>query len=382
MRTRSRKKILIIQRQVKQYRVPFFELLYRKLADDGISLCVAYSAPPEGERQKKDNCDLPPEFGIKVKAYWVLRQRILWQPLLKQILKSDLVVVEQANKFLLNHLLLLCSACGIKRMAFWGLGENKQSGKLPVSEWYRQKTLDWPDWWFAYTRGTSDYLMRNGVPREKITSVQNSVDTRELQEQIASIPRDRICNERKKLGITIDAPVGVFCGMLDPVKSVPFLIESAKLVKKRLPGFHLILAGGGPDAQFARQAAADTGGWIHAVGPKFGSEKALILRMGDVFTLPGRVGLAILDAFAAGLPLLTTSIPIHGPEVEYLADGINGLTVEHNIVAYADAVTSILSDSSRLRALKKGAAKSAEEYSIEAMAQNFHEGITRCLSTA
>jgi glycosyltransferase involved in cell wall biosynthesis len=376
------KRVLIIQGQMKQYRVPFFEKLFAALMSDGIRLRVAYSDPPPSENGKRDNCDLPLAYGVKVNGYWVLGQRLIWQPLVREIAASDLIVVEQANKFLMNHFLLLCSALGVrKKLAFWGLGENKQAGQLRLSEWYRKRTLRCPDWWFAYTSGAAEYLVRKGVPRAKISAVQNSIDTHELNEQVAAIPYAEVHEARRKLGIKVGSQVGVFCGMLDPVKDIPFLIESAQLVKKELPDFHLIIAGGGSDASYVERAAADSQGWIHSVGPKFGAEKAMILKIADVFTLPGRVGLAILDAFAAGLPLLTTDIPIHGPEVEYLEEHVNGLKVSHEVQTYARAVVGVLNEAPLLQNLKQGARRSADRYSIETMVRNFHHGIMRCLDS-
>ena len=381
MRNSTEKTVLIIQTQIKQYRVPFFEKLHSMLKEDGISLRVAYSDPPSCEDGKGDNCDLPPDYGIKVHAYWAAGQRLVWQPLIKHVAASDLIIVEQANKHLMNHLLVLSSAFHRKKLAFWGLGENKQAGQLAISEWYRRRVLNRPHWWFAYTAGTAAYLQAQGVSQQKITAVQNSVDTQELRKQIASISEERVALEKRALGINPAAPVGVFCGMLDPVKAVPFLIESAKLARREIPQFHLIIAGGGPDARIIGELAAANKEWIHLVGPQFGAGKALVLRMGDFFTLPGRVGLAILDAFAAGLPMLTTDISIHGPEAEYLEQRVNGLKVRHEIGAYASAIVELLTDRPRLHCLKKGAAESAARYSIEAMVRNFHQGITKCLAT-
>lgn len=376
----TQKRVLIIQAKIKHYRVPFFEKLHEALEHDGIRLRVGYSNPPPAEKARRDTFDLPAEYGVKVRAFEGFGRRAIWQPLLGEVAAADLVVVEQANKYIMNYLLLLSSTLGLKKMAFWGLGENKQAGQLAISEWFRRKTLNWPAWWLAYTNGTAEYLMRQGVPREKITAVQNSIDTRELRRQISAMPLEAICAEKAKLGVPAAAPVGVFSGVLAPVKSVPFLIESARLVKKEIPEFHLIIAGGGPEASAVENAASSSGDWIHLVGPKFGVEKALLLKMADVFLLPGRVGLAILDAFAAGLPLLMTDIPIHGPEAEYLEEGVNGLKVEHKIETYARTVIDLLSDPCRLKTLREGAARSAEQYSIEAMVLNFHDGITRCLA--
>ena len=65
--------------------------------------------------------------------------------------------------------------------------------------------------------------------------------------------------------------------------------------------------------------------WVHWVGPKFGREKTDLMAISDVFLLPGRVGLAILDAFA----VLTTRLDIHCPEIEYLEEDRNVLVTDH-----------------------------------------------------
>ena len=49
------------------------------------------------------------------------------------------------------------------------------------------------------------------------------------------------------------------------------------------------------------------------------------MAISDVFLLPGKVGLAILDAFA----VLTTRLDIHCPEIEYLEEDRNVLVTDH-----------------------------------------------------
>jgi glycosyltransferase involved in cell wall biosynthesis len=98
--------------------------------------------------------------------------------------------------------------------------------------------------------------------------------------------------------------------------------------------------------------------------------------------MPGLVGLAILDAFTASLPMATTDVPIHSPEIEYLEGGRNGLVTEHNVEAYAQAMVSLLSDRNRLKALQEGAASSGRIYTIENMVERFRRGIVVCLGDA
>jgi glycosyltransferase involved in cell wall biosynthesis len=370
------KRVLIIEPEMKQYRAPFYAGLYEALRLDGIELNVAYSDPPPSEAQKKDNCDLPAEYALRVKAYWLFKRKLLYQRIFSPLWKSDLVIVDQANKYVLNHPLLVLSLSGLQRVAFWGHGRFSQG--RAISEWYKRKTLNCVTWWFAYTKGTGQYLEAHGVPAWKITAVQNSVDTREIREH-----RERLTGENRKklrsgLGIPESAPVGIFCGMLDKVKGIPFLIESCKIVRTHMPEFHMILVGGGPDQEGVLQLIGDLN-WVHWVGPKFGREKAELMAISDVFLLPGKVGLAILDAFAAGLPFLTTRLDIHCPEIEYLEEDRNGLVTDHCEKAFAEEVIEVFTEPGRLQHLAAGAIESAEEYSIEAMTANFRHGIQQCL---
>jgi glycosyltransferase involved in cell wall biosynthesis len=64
----------------------------------------------------------------------------------------------------------------------------------------------------------------------------------------------------------VSAPVGIFCGMLDKTKGLPFLIESGRMIKARMPAFHLILVGGGPE-QNAILRLIQGFEWVHWVGP-------------------------------------------------------------------------------------------------------------------
>jgi glycosyltransferase involved in cell wall biosynthesis len=207
-----------------------------------------------------------------------------------------------------------------------------------------------------------------------------AVDTAQISRWIADLSPGATASLRAGLRIPPSAPVGIYCGALEKSKNIPFLVASAKLVRKRVPDFHLVLVGGGPESVYVADETLLNRDCIRWTGPTFCAEKAALLNMADVFLLPGKVGLAILDAFAARLPLFTTRIPNHCPEVEYLEDGRNGIIAENSVEAYAQAVTETLCDPARLAALKNGAYQSSLKYSIEAMVANFCRGIRECLN--
>ena len=375
----SMKRVLIIEAQIKRYRKPFYERLNNALYREDVQLKVVYSAPSSAEERKHDNCDLPQEYGVKIKGYWFGKERFLFQPAFREIASADLVVVDQANRFILNHFLIPLSFFKLKRTAFWGLGENRQADRSRFSEWYKERTLNWVDWWFAYTAGTARYLQEHGVFPAKITAVQNSVDTRDIQMCVKNLSVNARRALRAELSIGPSAPVGIFIGMLHKVKSIPFLILAGEKIRQTIPEFQLIVVGGGPDEEEIRRTAAHLP-WVHFVGPKFGEQKSQLLAISDVFLLPGRAGLAILDGFAAALPLIATRRFIHGPEMEYFEERRNGLMTSPDSEAYAEAVAQLLSNPINLQRLREGAANSAEKYSMEAMVENFKRGIVQCLA--
>ncbi len=371
-------RVLFTQTQMKQYRLPFFTKLHATLLQDGIEVKVAYSDPAGVDKLKQDNVELPPEIGIKVPSYCILGGRLFYQALLRHALVADLVIAEQAIKNIHSYFLILSRMRGRGRLAFWGLGKNNDPGHSRLSEKLRPCIARRADWWFTYTKGTADWLAANGVARDKITVMQNSTDTRGFAAKIAAIPEEQVNQARKQLGIAPGSRVGIYCGILVPDKAIALLLEAARLVRERVPNFHLLVLGGGSESARVQQAALEAP-WIHCLGPKFGEDKALFFKMSDCFLLPGRVGLAILDSFAAGLPLFTTKISFHGPEVEYLEEGVNGRMTENDVEAYAESVTEVISNPEILENLKAGARKSAEYYSIEAMVERFRLGILRCL---
>ncbi len=370
-------RVLIIQAQMKHYRIPFFTRLSDILRRDGIELQVAYSAPHGLHDKARDDGELPPEVGRKVKGHW-WGARIIYQPLWREIAQADVVVTGHENKYMMNCWLFLLSALRLKTVALWGLGPCLEEDQSNFSHWLRERALGLVDWYFAYTHGITAYLRQRGMPADRITAVENAVDTSELHKSIESIGDDEIAQAKLRLGIP-SGPVGIYCGILEPTKHVPFLVSAAQLVRARVPDFHLLIVGTGPDRGWVERTAIENP-WIHYLGPKFGRDKAMALRMADIFLLPGRVGLAVLDSFAAGLPLLTTDLAIHGPEVAYLIDGENGRRTAHDLQIYADAVTEVLRSPRLLQSMRQGAVRTATKYTIEAMAENYRAGIIQCLA--
>ena len=79
--------------------------------------------------------------------------------------------------------------------------------------------------------------------------------------------------------------------------------------------------------------------------------------------------------------MVTTSVAYHGPEIDYLDDGVNGVIVQDggSPTAYAGHIATLLADRSALEQLKAGCRQSARLYSVENMARNFADGVVAAL---
>jgi glycosyltransferase involved in cell wall biosynthesis len=351
--------------------------LHAALQEDGIDLVVAYSAPNRIHAARQDEADLPGSFGLKVKGHWMF-DRFLYQHVWREIWRADLVIVGPEIKFVINPALLLFSALRLKKVAFWGLGPNMHPDRFELSERIKESLVGRVDWWFVYTPSVKEYVQRHGVPAARITNVQNATDTLKLRSEMGSIENEEAAMAKERLTGIKDSKIGIYCGLIGDIKAIPLLVEAARRAKERCPEFHLVLVGEGPDRQWLEEAVRYEP-WIHYLGSKYGRESALLYKIADVFLLAGTAGLAIVDSFAAGLPMIATDLNTHPPEITYLRNGENSIMTAHNPADFGDAITKILTNPDLMEKLRQGAIADGSKYTMEAMVQNFSEGIRQCL---
>ena len=373
------KRVLAIVANVKQFRLPFYTNLGAQLERRGILLKVAYSAPDPVEGTKGDSIDLPDSIGVKCPRLYMLRGRLLLQAVpLRELARADLVIIVQANGYLLNYLLLLASILRLKRVAFWGHGYNHQAREEQLQERFRRLTVNLADWWFAYTERTAAYLCSVGVPADRISVINNAVDTSAFAAQVASVSPQEIEALYSELRLSPQASIGLYCGSLYAHKHLDFLVEATMRIRAADPNFVLLIIGAGPERTYIEQQAA-THDVIRYLGPQFGRTKAVAFRASKLFLNPGLVGLAILDSFAAGLPLVTTNVRLHSPEIAYLRSGENGLMLPHDAASFASAVVDLIADEKRLKAMRQSAAESGARFTLAGMVDNVTRGIVACL---
>jgi glycosyltransferase involved in cell wall biosynthesis len=345
-----------------------------------IDLHLVHGQASQRELAKSDEGDLTWAHKV-LNRFWEIGGRdIVWQPFPEALKDAELVVVMQENRILSNYPLQFSRLWSRRKVAYWGHGKNFQSdAPTGLREKWKDFLLSRVDWWFAYTATTVAILEHAGYPQSRITCLDNAIDNEGFLLDLASISDDVLSRLRQGIGAGDKSRIGLFCGSLYADKRLDYMVAAADQIHAALPDFRLVVIGDGPSAG-ELHAAAQTRPWMRCVGVRKGVEKAAYFRIADVVFNPGAVGLHVLDAFCAGVPMATTLEARHGPEFAYLKDGQNGIVTSGGADIYARRIIGLLSDSAEYRRLCAGAEESAKHYTLENMVNRFAEGIEQCLT--
>jgi glycosyltransferase involved in cell wall biosynthesis len=375
--------VVIVQEAILQYRGRFFELLRPRLADRGIDLTLVHSNPEPHDDVWKDSIDLPWSNRVAPRRLPIAGRELIWQRSGDLIRGSDLVIVEQATRHVMTYLLTMQQAIGYRRVALWGHGRNFNRAQASrPGEWAKARMSTVAHWWFAYTDLSAEVVAALGYPPERITVVQNAIDTHELAEAVAAISPQAAARSRDQLGLG-GKHVGVFVGKLSDEKRLDYVFTAADVVRQRTGDFELLVAGAGVHEPMVR-SLAEARPWARYLGPRFGLDKAELLRIADVLMIPSWAGLVVLDSFATGVPLIASADLPHPPETSYIEDGVNGRLVADGADprVYGAAIADLLEDRERYDALVRGCHEARRHYTIEAMVDRFATGIEQALTAA
>jgi glycosyltransferase involved in cell wall biosynthesis len=211
-------------------------------------------------------------------------------------------------------------------------------------------------------RASAAYVRSLGVPDELIAVAPNAVDT----EIFARARVDRSGRE----GCTF-----LYVGRLDPEKGLDVLLRAFEEVPGRL-----VLAGSGTEEERLRAAAGER---IEFLGPRDRDELPALYAEADVFVLPSLSepwGMVLLEAAAAGLPLVATDAA--GAAWEVVENDRNGYRVPAGDVgALAEALRLLAVDPARRARLGDRSAEIARRFSPEAWASGLANAVRRVTAT-
>lgn len=161
-----------------------------------------------------------------------------------------------------------------------------------------------------------------GIDPRLVVTVHNGIDLEPYREPVDPGP------VRDRYGLPRDALVFGIAARFAPQKQMHVLVEAAVPVLEKVPNAWLLLAGDGPLLEEVRGQASRTPVADRILFPGYETDVRGMLAALDVFVSSARsegLGLATVEAMAAGLPVVNTE---GGGTTEVVIDGETGYLVE------------------------------------------------------
>jgi 1,2-diacylglycerol 3-alpha-glucosyltransferase len=225
----------------------------------------------------------------------------------------------------------------------------------------------------APSRGMQDVLTRLGVD-SPIYVVPNGVDLKPFRQLVQTM-------DRSEFGFSQDDIVLVFVGRLGIEKNLAFLLRAFLGVAQSFSNVKLLLVGTGPEKdnlQYQARLADPAGSLVHFTGFVPYEKLPGYLAISDAFVTASVTEvhpLSVIEAMAAGLPVLGISSPGVGDTIQ---DGVTGLLAPDNDIAtFTAKMVRLVEHHDERQKMGRQASIEADQFDIEnttdLMIQNYQE---------
>jgi glycosyltransferase involved in cell wall biosynthesis len=199
--------------------------------------------------------------------------------------------------------------------------------------------------------------------QNKLVVVHSGIDLALYEKEAAIQLRDELNLSREAI------LVGNLSALADH-KDYPTFIQTAKVILSKREDVHFVIAGSGREEKKIRHQIRNLGldKNIHLLG--FRNDPVSIMQSLDVFLITSvteGLGTIVLEAFAAGVPVVATRA---GGLPEMVQDGVTGMLADiKDADALANAVLHILDDSTLRDSLIRNAKKRVQDFAYQVTAQ-------------
>ena len=197
----------------------------------------------------------------------------------------------------------------------------------------------------AVSADLKQHMVSEGFPARRIDVLYNGIDPG---------PRPRSADRRaarEALGIPADAFVIGTAGRLDCVKNLKIFLDAHAILAAKHPNVLAVIIGDGPERAVLEDKAANLGTSKSVVFAGYRRDVRALMPAFDVYlntSLYEGVSLTILEAMAAGLPVVATPV---GGNPEVVVDQETGLLIPGRARSLSEAVAGLLHDPRRRRVM-------------------------------
>jgi glycosyltransferase involved in cell wall biosynthesis len=270
-----------------------------------------------------------------------------WPMLIRELRRADVVHVFSASytSFLLAPLPAILVARLLGRPVVLNYHSGEASDHLRRSGTARRALKHWVDLNVVPSPYLRDVLSSFGVPAQVVA---NTIDLRKFTYRVRDLLRPRLVSTRN----------------FEPLYNVACTLRAFASVQARYPDASLTLLGSGSQEPALRALAADLDlrqvTFAGRVSPsdvwRYYADADIYIQTPAIDNMP----LSVLEAFASGLPVVSTSV---GGVPAMLTDGVHGLLAPpDDAAAVAAQVIELLEHPARARQLAEAAHDSCAAY--------------------
>jgi glycosyltransferase involved in cell wall biosynthesis len=204
------------------------------------------------------------------------------------------------------------------------------------------------------------------------------IDRRRIKRWGRGVDLRRFAPSRRADGLLPGEVTVLYAGRLSKEKGVDLLADAFLAARRRDPRLHLVLAGGGPEADHLRRRVGEHGTFLGWLG---GEELARAYASADIFLFPSRTdtyGQVIVEAQASGLPVVAVA---EGGPRSLIEHGETGLLAPADAEALAGQVLNLVRDQvlgEQIRSAALAAVRGRTwETSMEQLAQGYRGVLDR-----
>ncbi len=298
------KKVAVVYPYLPAYRIPFFEKLQQELKKHNIQLSI-YSGTNLGQKKVKESSSSGLEISKQHRTgFSINRFQVQWQKgLLRKVLKEKpSLFIFMYNAGILNYSLLMLQL-SMRKIPFyiWTSGHKRfglSSSQHKVKDLFKSIGISRASGIISYSAYYRNKLAESGYNSQNIFVAQNTVNVEDIlfKYPFSEIKRD------------YDPVKFLFVGNIIETKKLDRALHSFQKIKQEGHNFQFDIVGdGSPVAELKKLTSKlELEEQVFFHGPKYGEDAAAYFIKANVFLLPGTGGLAINEAMAYGLPVITT----------------------------------------------------------------------------
>lgn len=299
------KKITYIYGNLPAYRKDFFTKLSDCLKKEGIAFAVMYGTVTDKKEVRQDKGNTYKKFAfasrfVNFGVFSLVRIPGMVKTFKRE--KSDAMIISfSSTQLSMFRLVIYCLIhripyaswrCGYSSDDYTRLAAKIRSSIINIVEKKAQYCITYGSYY-------KKVLIDKGIPRDKIVIAQNTIDVESIINENKYLVRNYENKETKVL----------FVGALIKKKYLETSIKAIEQLYKDGYKVRFDIVGGGEMEMPLKQLVESKGlkGIVNIVGPKYGDDVKLYFRNHHVFLAAGLGGLAINEAMAYGLPIISTN---------------------------------------------------------------------------